>query len=143
MSIPQIRDATVDDVRSIATLLAQLGHAAEPDTVASCLARLESDGASRVLLAEDSGEPVGLIALHWFPLLHRATLLGRITALVVREDARGRGIGRLLTEHAAGIFLELGCGAIEVTSNVRRSDAHAFYRRMGFDSPSYYFRRPL
>jgi len=95
------------------------------------------------LVAEFGGAVVGVMSLHWSPLLHRERPIGRITALVVDEPVRGQGIGRALVLEAHRIFDELGCGAVEVTSNVRRAEAHMFYRALGYEQPSAYFRRIL
>ncbi|HZH11905.1 MAG TPA: acetyltransferase [Microvirga sp.] len=50
-----------------------------------------------------------------------------IDALFVAPDQHGRGIGRLLVEHARG--LESG---LAVDVNEQNEGARAFYRRMGF-----------
>lgn len=143
MTLPHIRPATLEDAPALAELLAELGHAASDDEAASRLERLHAGDESRIYVAEDAGRILGVIGLHVMPLLHRAAPMGRITVLVVREEARGRGVGRRLVEQAAQVLREQGCGMVEVTSNLRRADAHAFYRKMGFETPSAYFRRPL
>jgi predicted N-acetyltransferase YhbS len=139
----RIRVATRDDAEAITVLLAQLGHAADAETVVARLSRLAKADNNAVLVAEQDGGIVGLIGLHWLPLLHRPAPLGRITVLIVREEARRQGIGRLLVERAAEVFREAGCGSVEVTSNLRRTEAHAFYKRLGFETPSAYFRQSL
>ena len=61
---------------------------------------------------------------------------GRISALVVADGARGRGVGRALLEAADAFFLRHGCRHVEVTSGARRHDAHRFYVSNGYqDTP--------
>jgi hypothetical protein len=41
-----------------------------------------------------------------------------------------------LVEAAEVVFSGAGCGLLEVTSNDRLADAHAFYERLGFERTS-------
>ena len=87
---------------------------------------------------------LGVLSLHWMPLLHRDKPLGRVTVLVVDEAARGQSIGSKLVAEGERVLREAaGCSAVEVTSNVRRAEAHDFYRSLGYGQPSAYFRRGL
>lgn len=53
-------------------------------------------------------------------------------ALVVADRARDRGVDAALVKSAETFAREHGCQFLEVTSNRRRKDAHAFYRSVGF-----------
>jgi PhnO protein len=81
--------------------------------------------------------------MHVTPVLHRPTGVGRITALVVGEAARGHGVGRALVAEAERRLEVLGCALVEVTSNQKRTDAHDFYRRLGYEATSVRFARTL
>ncbi len=138
-----IRDAIPADAQIVTGLLKQLGHPISTEITRQQLVLLSSTGCDRVLVAEADGVVLGVLSLHWTPLLHRDNPLGRVTALVVDEAARGQGIGSRLVAEAERVLQEAGCNAVEVTSNVRRAEAHNFYRRLGYGQPSAYFRRSL
>ena len=76
-------------------------------------------------------------------MLQYASLIVRVTALVVDRRARRRGVGKLLTEHAERMGSAAGCEFVELTSAIDRTEAHAFYRNIGYDSNSLRFRKPL
>jgi GNAT superfamily N-acetyltransferase len=69
--------------------------------------------------------------------------VGRIPVLVVAEEARGRNLGRMLVEAVEQWCRDQGCGLVEVTSNDRRTAAHAFYRHMGYERTSIRFFKKL
>lgn len=59
--------------------------------------------------------------------------LDAIVALRVRDDRRGDGLGHELVRHAIAIARERGCGLVQLTSNLRRTDAHCFHASLGFE----------
>jgi GNAT superfamily N-acetyltransferase len=84
-----------------------------------------------------------MVTVHVTPVLHRPTPVGRLTALVVTERARHGGIGRALVAAAERLLAARGCALVEVTSNRRLTDAHAFYGRLGYDTTSLRFKKDL
>lgn len=56
--------------------------------------------------------------------------MGWIGNVVVREDVRGKGIGRMLVVHAAGYLKARGVRAVKLNSYL---DHVTFYTRMGFE----------
>jgi GNAT superfamily N-acetyltransferase len=97
---------------------------------------------NRMLTARDAvyvtsetgdSEALGVVALHRFSGLHDDADIALITALVVAERARGRGVGRSLVDAAIAAARRWGCTRLLVTTHVRRADAHAFYERIGFE----------
>jgi len=138
----EIRSAGPDDAVLIAPLLAQLGYTWEPAAIAARFAGLTSAG-DTVLLALRGGAAIGLATLHATPVLHRPTSVGRVTSLVVADGARGQGVGRALMAEAERILTARGCGLIEVTSNRTRTDAHAFYEKLGYVATSFRFAKTI
>lgn len=139
---PKVRDAKPKDAESLVELMRLLGHEVDAKGVRKRMAAL---GAAKVpqLVATLGKQVVGLVGVHRMVAIHRDKPVGRITILVVAEEARGLGIGRMLTEAAEQQLRKLGCGLIEVTSNDRLAKAHAFYRHMGYERTSMRFCKKL
>jgi len=137
----RIRDAQIGDVPSLVSLIQALGYEVDRDGVAARLHDLAAQ--DRPTLVVETDRIVGCITLGITPVLHRPRPIGRITMLVVAEEARGQGLGRMLVDSAEERLRGSGCGIIEVTSNLRRTEAHAFYERLGYERTSYRFYRSL
>jgi N-acetylglutamate synthase-like GNAT family acetyltransferase len=127
-----LRDATLDDAPKVAPLLGELGYPVAADRLLPRMRRMLARDDQRILIAENMGETLGLLALHVFPALAYDADVALIMALVVAEAARGLGVGRALVDRAEAVGKSLGAGRLMVTTHVRRADAHAFYERLGF-----------
>ena len=138
----KIRDAKPGDAPDLAKLMKLLGHDVDSKGVRKRIAALAKLKLPQLVATLDQ-MVVGIVGVHSMIAIHRDQPVGRITILVVAEDARGRGIGRLLTEAAEKQLKKLGCGMIEVTSNDRLAAAHAFYRHMGYERTSIRFFKKL
>lgn len=100
-------------------------------------------GSDATFIGVDDVQALGLIALHRCRMIQYRAPVARITALVVDQWARRRGIGRLLIDHALRWAEESGCDFVELTSALSRPEAHAFYRDLGFEASSLRFRKVL
>lgn len=141
---PSIRLAIPADVGAITSLLTQLGYPASEGEMAARLTAMTRIGPpDRVMVCEVDGTVAGVMTLHLTPELHRAKPIGRVTALVVHENARGRGVGAAMMAEAERILRADGAGLLEVTSNMRRTDAHRFYERLGYQKTSFRFAKEL
>lgn len=89
-----------------------------------------------VLVAELDGAVVGCLSTSLTLVLHRPAPVGRISMMVVDETLRSRGIGAELVAAAERALAAQGCYMVEVTSHVRRTDAHRFYERLGYERTS-------
>lgn len=138
-----VRDVEPGDAEAVAALLGELGYPVGATELVGRLDAVARDPTSRLFVAVDAGLVVGLAGLHLTVVPHRAAPVGRCTVLVVRADRRGRGIGRALLRHVEQRARAAGCARIEVTSNRRRTDAHAFYAAAGYDPSSLRFVKDL
>ena len=136
-----LRDARPGDADSIAALIAALGYEASAADVKRRLAALVKGGQEIVVAAK--GRLVGVLTTSTMIVLHRPKPVGRISMLVVAEEARGAGIGAALVAEAEKRLAAKGCGLVEVTSNVKRLRAHGFYERLGYERTSYRFAKSL
>lgn len=136
MPAPVIRPAARHDAPEIARLLTALGHATAAEDVAERWGEWAAQGNAALVAARTDGTLAGLVTLHQMRVLHRPRPVGRITALVVDAAARGEGIGRALVAAAEETLARAGCGLLEITSNVRLTDAHAFYEHLGYERTS-------
>ena len=139
---PQLRDARPADAPRLVELIRYLGHEIDEKSVRKNLSALKKAGESPVV-ATLGKTVVGLCGLHRMITIHRDAPLGRITILVVGQEAHGRGIGRMLVHAAEDWMRKKGCKLVEVTSNDRRAEAHAFYRHMGYERTSIRFAKTL
>ncbi|WP_158887507.1 GNAT family N-acetyltransferase [Amycolatopsis anabasis] len=129
----QIRLAHPADAAAVNELLHQLGYPqAGAATTATRIRAWRHDPFSAAQVADADGDLLGLVAVHICPFFERAGAWGRIVALVVADQARGRGVGGRLVAAAESFAARHGCVRMEVTSADRREDAHEFYRRRGY-----------
>jgi len=86
---------------------------------------------AEVLIAEDESEALGF-ALFFH---NYSTFLARpgvyLEDLFVREEARGRGVGKALLVRLAQIAVERGCGRLEWAVLDWNEPAIGFYKRLG------------
>lgn len=139
----RVRPAAIGDASDVARLLGDLGYPCETADAAERIAVVIADRRQHLLLAEVDGEACGLVALYTLYSLAHGSELARITALVVAPERTRCGIGRLLLREVEQLSRRHGIHRIEVTSNARRLEAHAFYRGCGYGDDSRRFVKML
>ena len=130
-----IRPAEPRDGAALVRLIGQLGYEVTETEIAERLAAMAEEG-RLVLVAELGDAVVGCLSTSVMRVLHRPAPVGRISMMVVDEPLRGRGIGAELVRAAEDALAARGCYMVEVTSNLRRADAHRFYERLGYERTS-------
>lgn len=138
----EIRTATAADAPGLAALLAEAGQAIEARDLAERLAALRQ-GAATALVAEQWGPPAGLLVMHWYPTLEAAGSVAQITLLLVGEEHRRQGIGRLLLKSASQFARTAGCTRIEIATAAEAPSLQAFCRATGFAEAGPRFVRSL
>ncbi|ADY55737.1 GCN5-related N-acetyltransferase [Syntrophobotulus glycolicus DSM 8271] len=86
---------------------------------------------AEVIIGEAAGEPAAfaLFFHHYSTFLGHANLY--LEDLFVREEYRGRGLGRALLSRLAEIALERGCGRLDWLCLDWNAPAISFYQRLG------------
>ena len=137
-----IRPAEPRDAEALARLIGQLDYQVTPAEAAERLALMAAEG-RLVLVTELDGAVVGCLSTSVMRVLHRPAPVGRISMMVVDEAHRGRGLGAALVRAAEVALAAQGCYMVEVTSHVRRTEAHRFYERLGYERTSVRLAREL
>ncbi len=132
MSNINIRFATERDIPSLPRLISELGYTTTEEEIKTQF-ELINGTAQKIFVADKDGTIVGLMNFFPLDLLFGLGKLGRITALVVTENQRGQGIGKLLVSYAEELARKTGCTRLELTTNNRRIEAHQFYEHLGFE----------
>jgi GNAT superfamily N-acetyltransferase len=138
-----IRDARAGDADAIACLLGQLGYPTSRAVVSNRLARLAASGADHVLVAVLDGEAVGLATVHTSLTIADDHSVAKLSAIVVDERYRREGVGEALVAAAEDRARAAGCSLMFLTTAERRTDAHSFYRRLGFEETGRRFAKSL
>jgi GNAT superfamily N-acetyltransferase len=128
-----VREARLDDAEALAPLLGQLGYPTSPEAVASRIRRIDSSDADSLLVAELDGKIVGLAGIHVSLAIEYDEPVAKLSAIVVDERYRRRGIGETLVAAVEDESRRRGCCLVFLTTAERRKDAHAFYDRVGFE----------
>lgn len=136
------RLATRSDVPAILELLADDDVSRARDGVVSEAAdaahwaafeAIDADPRNELIVVEQDGVPAGTFQLTFTPSLSRGG--GErmtIEAVRVRNDLRGRGVGRRMMQWALDRGRQRGCRLAQLTTDKRRADAHRFYASLGF-----------
>lgn len=127
-----IRRAELSDSEAIAPLVGHLGYPTDASEIRARLERLLADAQSTVIVAEEHDDVVGLVTFDVLHLIYRPRAQCRITALVVRDDRRRRGIGRALVQAVEEVARERECFRLELTTQAGRNEALPFYASLGF-----------
>ena len=137
-----IRTARREDVPALIRLFADDmlgGHAdtTDPSALPAYLAAFDwIDGSltNTIYVAEYEDEVVGTFQIAFGrSLSSRGATHLTVAAVQTRVDMRGRGIGEAMIRYAIEKGRELGAHKVKLTSNIARTDAHRFYRRLGFE----------
>jgi GNAT superfamily N-acetyltransferase len=144
-----IRPATESDIPRLIEMYQQLSlddpreglGPPLPSVYAETFRTIDADPKQHLLVAEVDGRVVGSLVLIVVPnLSHQGTPWAEIENMVVHEAMRGHRIGEALVQHAIDVARDVGCYKLTLTSNMRRTDAHRFYERMGFKTTHRAFR---
>lgn len=137
-----IRRAQLTDTKAIGALIAQLDYD-PPNDLEEKIRRHATQPDEVLLVYELDAEVVGFLSLQFIPQIALTGDFARISYFAVKDSARGRGIGKDLETYVSQLASERNCDRIEVHCHTRRTDAHRFYERQGYEESPKYFIKTL
>jgi len=133
----KVREANVEDAAEICSLARELAETVgdSPPTEEAVRARLEElldEPRARVLVAENEDGIVGGASFWIKPDLAHGDTVVEVPMLVVAEDHRRAGVGKLLMEEVRDVASENDASQIELVATRGNVAAREFYRSLGF-----------
>lgn len=138
-----IRDATATDLVAVVGLYADdmigvtresPGDPLDPEYYQG-FAAIQADPRNRLVVADLDGRVVGTLQLTFLPgVSRRGAERAQIESVHVAPDVRDRRIGRRLAIWALDQAADRGCALVQLTSDLRRTDAHRFWQSLGFEA---------
>jgi GNAT superfamily N-acetyltransferase len=132
-----MRQALPADIPAVLALYAQPGlddgKVLGVDAAQQVLAQFARYPNYRLFVAIEAGAVVGsyaLLVMH--NLAHCGTPSAIAEDVVVARASQGQGIGRRMMAHALSEARHAGCYKLALSSNRKRTQAHAFYESLGF-----------
>ena len=144
-----IRQAAEEDIPRILELYRQLAFSPPPSGVIqptveeyrNVFSKMSNTPGYRLLVAEEDGSIVGTLVVAVLPgMAHGTSPFAVVEYVVVDENHRKKGIGKLLMDYAMDYARDAGCYKIMLTSDNRRTEAHEFYHSLGFEASAHGFR---
>lgn len=137
-----IRLATLNDAPGISRLLTQLGYPGTDTFVEANLREILPNPRDVALVWADDDAITGFLSMEFSIYPELKDPVATIKAFVVDDNARSRGIGARLESEITRQAKEKGCGRIVVHCAARRTRAHEFYLRRGYEEdPKYLIKR--
>lgn len=128
-----IRPMEEDDLPSVTALMTQLGYPSTLEAITQRYRAIVSDDECALFVGEVGGAVAGWVYVRGVAPFEddaRAEVWG----LVVDEQRRRQRIGEALMRRAEQWARDAGYREARLRSNVTRTGAHAFYRRIGYST---------
>ena len=136
-----IRDATIDDLVGIVSMLADDPLGQSRESIVEPLDRRYKDAfdaidedANQVLaVVEIDNVIAGCLQLSFIPGLSRSGMWrAQIESVRIDKGFRDKGLGQIMIEWAIVEAKKRGCGLVQLTSDIQRPQAIRFYEKLGF-----------
>jgi GNAT superfamily N-acetyltransferase len=128
-----IRRMEESDAEEVNELVSQLGYPNDIGKTATAIrAVLGSESGDAFVAVDAEGHVVGWAHVFMAPHIESGPN-AELGGLVVDEDARGEGAGRMLVEHIEAWARKRGALELNLRSNIVRDGAHKFYQHLGFE----------
>ena len=142
VTVREARPGDEHDVVGLITELARTIGETSPITAGYVQEYLAFPGC-HVLWAEEDGRLVGVLSYSIRPNLYHAANSALIEELVVRESARGHGVGSVLLSELLSRLPSQGCAEVSVTTMPDNDGAIRFYRSHGLVDEAVFLEKHL
>lgn len=128
-----IEPAREEDLDFVYTCMNELtGETFDPGVFGDMFRQfLQSENAFPLIITNNN-EKIGYMGMLTHIQLHHCGKVAEIHELFVLPAFRSSGVGRVAVEFARTFAREKGCVMIELSSNIKRTEAHRFYQANGF-----------
>lgn len=133
----QVREANSEDEEGIYSLAQELAVAVGDSPPARKAVRtrfeqLQKESRAQTLVVEGEGGLLGVVSFWIKPDLAHGDVVVEVPMLVVAENDRRAGVGKLLVEEVRRQASEHDAGVIELIATSDNTTAREFYRSLGF-----------
>ena len=126
-----IRKWKPEDVPALVKLTFQWGYETTEEKICKNLNRISETENAEVFIAEVDGVVAGRIFVREHLTLY-GNSFAEIHDMVVDEEYRRKGIGKMLIERVKEWSKEKGFTVLRLRTNTKRQDANSFYPSIGF-----------
>ena len=126
-----IREMTADDAKAVNILSKQLGYPLSIEQTLQNIHAILKSKDHTAFVAEYENKIVGWIGASQAIMIEVMPHC-EINGLVIDQDHRGMGIGKLLIDKVKQWAKGKNNSKIGLRCNVKRTDAHLFYEHLGF-----------
>ena len=140
----EIREALANDIDDVYRLVCELEDSqfSKPQ-FSEIYNRNIGKSSIAYFIAEQDDNVVGFASVYINDLLHHCGKVAEIQEFVVSSEFQRRGIGNLLFVKMKQWSMEKNALQIEVACNVLRTEAHQFYKALGFTDSHKKFVHPM
>ena len=129
IEIFEVTESNESTLKLVNRLLPQLSKSAEPLT-SDKLKEIVQSTHVHLYIAQEGAEVLGMLSLVVFPI--PTGIRAWVEDVVVDESARGKGVGRALSEYAVQVANKKGALTVDLTSRPSRVAANQLYQKVGF-----------
>jgi len=126
-----VRQISQEDAATITSLCQQLGYSLTRQQILQNIISVLASKDHDAFVAVHRSKVVGWIGVAQTIMIESLSFC-EINGLVIDENYRSKGIGKLLVEKAKLWAMEKGRDTVRLRCNVKRTEAHLFYRHLGF-----------
>ena len=128
--VREVLEPLATDMEQLNLLIPQLSGSAQPMTQTE-FAEIINSSTTHLYVAEENHTILGMLSLAIFPI--PTGVRAWVEDVVVKTEARGKGVGKLLTLHAISESKKFGAVSLDLTSRPSREIANKLYQSVGFD----------